>query len=215
MFSQAKGANMISGVSSTTTSQSYSASSSTSKSDEATLKSQLVAKQSELSQAKADEEKASLESEISDLKSRISEAASSAKQSQQSGASSTKAASGKQGAPWAQAFQTADKAAAGSKFSSAAMDVLMRMPKGGMESADEVYAKLDTNDDNSLSKEEFVAGRDERMSEEDAAKLFTAMDTESKGSITKDQFGAGMMPGGMAGGPPMGSPPDELQKPTA
>lgn len=199
---------MISGVSNTTTSQSYSAASSGG-TDEATLKAQLAAKQDELAQAKTEEEKSSLEKEISEIKSKISSASSSAKQSQQPAA-----ASNKQGAPWAQAYQTADKAAAGSKFSSAAMDVLMRMPKGGVEKAEELYAKLDTNGDNSLTKEEFVAGRDERMSEEDAVKLYTAMDTENKGSISKEQFTAGMKPGG-ADGPPMGPPPGDFEKPAA
>ena len=203
---------MISGVSSTTTSQSYSATSSGG-TDEATLKAQLASKQQELAQAKTEDEKSSLEKEISEIKSKISSASSSATQAEQS-ASSAKAGSNKQGAPWAQAYQTADKAAAGSKFSSAAMDVLMRMPKGGVEKAEELYTKLDANGDNSLTKEEFVAGRDERMSEEDAAKLYTAMDTENTGSITKEQFTAGMKPGG-AGGPPMGPPPGDFEKPAA
>lgn len=199
---------MISGVSSTTTSQSYSATSSGG-TDEATLKAQLASKQQELAQAKTEDEKSSLEKEISEIKSKISSASSSATQSGQPAA-----AGNKQGAPWAQAYQTADKAAAGSKFSSAAMDVLMRMPKGGVEKAEELYTKLDANGDNSLTKEEFVAGRDERMSEEDAAKLYTAMDTDNTGSITKEQFTAGMKPGG-AGGPPMGSPPGDFEKPAA
>jgi hypothetical protein len=214
MFSEATGVNMISGVSSTTTSQSYSAASSSGGTDEATLKAQLAAKQDELAQAKTEDEKSSLEKEISEIKSKMASASSSANQSEQPAASSTKAAGNKQGAPWAQAYQTADKAAAGSKFSSAAMDVLLRMPKGGVDKAGELYTKLDANGDNSLTKEEFVAGRDARMSEEDAAKLYTAMDTENTGSISKEQFTAGMKPGG-AGGPPMGPPAGDFEEPAA
>lgn len=206
---------MISGVSNTTTSQSYSAASSSSGTDEATLKSQLAAKQSELAKAKTEDEKSSLEAEISEIKAKISSASSSSKQAEQTTSGTAKPTGNKQSAPWAQAFQTADKAAAGSKFSSAAMDVLMRMPKGGVDMAAEVYSKLDANADNSLSKEEFVQGRDEHMSEDDASKLFTALDTGNKGSITKDQFTAGLAPGGAAGAPPMGPPPGDFKKPTA
>lgn len=206
---------MISAVANTTTTATYSAASSTSGTDEASLKSQLATKENELSQAKTDEEKASLESEISTLKTRIASAGLSATQSQESTSSSAKAGA-RQEAPWAQKFQTADKAAPESKFSSAAMDVLMRMPPmGGPGNASDIYAELDANDDNSMSKEEFVSGRGKGMSEEEAGKLFASMDTENKGSITKDQFGASMMQGGPAGRPPMGPPPSEMQKSSA
>lgn len=203
---------MISGVSSTATSQSYSTASSSGGTDLATLKLQLASKEDELERAETDQESATLQSEIDELEARIASAESSASQSGQATSSSAKSTEGKQlAASWAKPFETADKAAEGSKFSSAAMDVLLRMPKGGPDKAAEVYAKLDSNADNSLTKEEFVEGRDERMSEEQAAMRFTEMDTENKGSISKEQFTAGMALGRMAGGPPMGPPPGDFE----
>ncbi len=75
----------------------------------------------------------------------------------------------------------------------------------------ELFSKLDANGDGSLTKDEFVAGRPDGVSETDAASLFDKIDTANAGTVTSDEFVTGManaMPPRMAGGPPPPPPPD-------
>jgi Ca2+-binding EF-hand superfamily protein len=78
-------------------------------------------------------------------------------------------------------------------------------PSGGGQSAEEVYDALDTNQDGVVSQDEFLVGKPDDMSTEDATALFDALDTEDSGSITEEQFAASMQgPRGPGGPPPSG-----------
>jgi len=57
---------------------------------------------------------------------------------------------------------------------------------------DQLFASLDTNQDGTISQNEFVAGRPKEMSESDAENLFKSLDTQNAGSLTKDQFAEGL-----------------------
>lgn len=57
---------------------------------------------------------------------------------------------------------------------------------------DQLFASLDTNQDGTISQNEFVAGRPKDMSESDAENLFKSLDTQNAGSLTKDQFAEGL-----------------------
>ncbi|MEO5335453.1 MAG: EF-hand domain-containing protein [Magnetospirillum sp. WYHS-4] len=69
------------------------------------------------------------------------------------------------------------------------------------------FDSLDDDGDGDVSREEFVAGRPEGVSEEDANAFFDELDAEGTGSLTKEQFTEAMKdaaPPPMAGGPPPG-----------
>jgi Ca2+-binding EF-hand superfamily protein len=72
--------------------------------------------------------------------------------------------------------------------------------QGGGQS-DETFDALDTNKDGVVTREEFLAGRPEDVSEEQASALFESLAGEDAESITAEQFAAGMQ------GPP--PPPSE------
>jgi len=55
-----------------------------------------------------------------------------------------------------------------------------------------LFSKLDTDQDGSLTKDEFVAGRPKDVTASQASKLYSSMDTDSTGSVTEDQFNDGM-----------------------
>ncbi|HXV29642.1 MAG TPA: EF-hand domain-containing protein [Sinorhizobium sp.] len=67
-------------------------------------------------------------------------------------------------------------------------------PPGGMPpqamSSEEAYDALDTNEDGVVSLDEFLAGRPEDVTEEQATALFESFDTEGTGSISEEQFAA-------------------------
>lgn len=71
---------------------------------------------------------------------------------------------------------------------------------GGGGEADEVYDALDTNKDGVVSRQEFLAGRPDDVSEEEATALFESLAGEDAESITSEQLAQGMQ------GPP---PPQE------
>jgi len=74
-----------------------------------------------------------------------------------------------------------------------------RGDQGGGQS-DETFDALDTNEDGVVSLEEFLAGRPDNVSEDQATTLFESLAGEDAESITADQFAAGMQ----------GPPPPEL-----
>lgn len=106
-------------------------------------------------------------------------------------------------------FSSATSEAPESKLSSAAVDVLMlmnsrsggAMPSSGGEDISEIFDTLDADQDGKLSEAEFLAGKPEDMSEDQASAMFDALDTESTGSITEEQLAEGMQP--PADAPPM------------
>ena len=69
----------------------------------------------------------------------------------------------------------------------------------------ELFAQLDADEDGSVTREEFLAGRPDDVSEEQANALFDKIAGEDGESVTEEQFVAGMQPpsmGGEEGGPP-------------
>jgi len=59
-------------------------------------------------------------------------------------------------------------------------------------SASEMYSKMDTDGDGSVSEEEFVATRPEDVTEEMASKLYSSFDSDSSGSVTESEFETAM-----------------------
>ena len=193
---------MVGAISTTSTSASTVLSAASSKSQEATLQAELDAKQQELSQAKTADEKTSINAEITKLKAAIS----AAKTSGQQDTTANQTPKTETGKADASAKPTsADKAAPESKVSSSAMDVMMQfgqrggmMPPGGMNTAGgppsiaQIYADMDSDSNGSVTKDEFVAGSEDRMGAERAAKIFAAIDSQNTGSITELQLADSM-----------------------
>lgn len=71
----------------------------------------------------------------------------------------------------------------------------------------ELFQKLDTNSDGSVTKDEFVAGRPDDVSESDASALFDKLDTEQTGALDEQSFKEAMLANGPKGPPPAGGPP--------
>jgi hypothetical protein len=63
---------------------------------------------------------------------------------------------------------------------------------GGGEAADaaKAFAEIDTDKNGSVSLAEFVAGRPDSMSQEDATAIFKSFDPKGTGSVNEDQFAA-------------------------
>lgn len=88
-----------------------------------------------------------------------------------------------------------------------------------------IFKKLDTNTDNSVSREEFIVGKPDDVSEDQAGALFDKLDSSGSGSLSQDaltsafqQMASGMqavllqvqeIQGGQQGG--HGGPPDSEQ----
>jgi hypothetical protein len=71
----------------------------------------------------------------------------------------------------------------------------------GRLSAEDVFQKIDTNGDESLSKAELENGRPHDMTVAKADELYAKLDTNHDGSISKSEFTANR-PGGHGGPPP-------------
>ena len=65
------------------------------------------------------------------------------------------------------------------------------------------FAELDTDEDGTISREEFIAGRPDEISEEQASAMFDRLAGEGADSLTEEQLRAAMQPppppGGMGG----------------
>lgn len=74
--------------------------------------------------------------------------------------------------------------------------------------ATELFKKLDSDGDGKVTKDEFVAGRPDNVSEEDAASFYNKIAEESGGDaetgLSEDQFTTGMQKAGPPPGPPPG-----------
>ena len=80
----------------------------------------------------------------------------------------------------------------------------------GRPSSDEIFAKLDSNGDGSLSEAEFVEGRPNFASEEQATAKFAELDTDESGTLTQAEAEAGATSQSAqagAGAPPPPPPP--------
>lgn len=70
---------------------------------------------------------------------------------------------------------------------------------GGAQSS-QIYDAMDTNQDGVVSEAEFLAGKPDNVSVEDAQAFYDSIDTEGTGSITEEQFAAIMQGSGPSGG---------------
>jgi Ca2+-binding EF-hand superfamily protein len=59
-------------------------------------------------------------------------------------------------------------------------------------SLSDLFSKIDTDEDGSVSAEEFVSNRPEGVSEEQAKEMWGQLDTENSGSLTESQFMSAM-----------------------
>lgn len=71
---------------------------------------------------------------------------------------------------------------------------------GAPPDASDLFAKLDTDGDGSVSKDEFVAGRPDDVSEDDATALYEKLFGEDTESVDSETFVAGMQPPPAGGG---------------
>jgi Ca2+-binding EF-hand superfamily protein len=79
--------------------------------------------------------------------------------------------------------------------------------QGSGQGASDLFSKLDSDSDGSVSQSEFVSGRPKGMSEADATTLFKSIDSKGTGSISEEQLSAQMQKNGPHGAGPMGPPP--------
>lgn len=73
---------------------------------------------------------------------------------------------------------------------------------GGRPDPSEMFSNLDADSDGILTKEEFVAGRPDGVSEEDAGTLFDTLAGSNTSGLSEEQFTTAMAQAGGAGGPP-------------
>ncbi|MFH1059128.1 MAG: EF-hand domain-containing protein [Pseudomonadota bacterium] len=76
-------------------------------------------------------------------------------------------------------------------------------PGGAPPDASELFSSLDTDGDGVISQAEFLAGRPEEMSEDQAAEMWSRLDSEGVGSLSQEEFVTAME----SQGPPPGPPP--------
>ncbi|CUW40726.1 Suppressor protein SRP40 [Magnetospirillum sp. XM-1] len=84
--------------------------------------------------------------------------------------------------------------------------------QGGPDAA-ELFSKLDSDGDGTVTRDEFVAGRPDKVSEEDAGKFYDKIAENSGGDgakgLSQEQFATGLQNAGppAGGGAPSGPPP--------
>jgi Ca2+-binding EF-hand superfamily protein len=71
--------------------------------------------------------------------------------------------------------------------------------------------KLDTDGDGTISRDEFIAGRPDEVSEDQAGSLFDSVDTEKSGSLSSQALAEGMKARRPHGPPPGGGDPGQGQ----
>jgi Ca2+-binding EF-hand superfamily protein len=116
-------------------------------------------------------------------------------------------------------IQESDLANAFGQLSDATKYLLIQQQQSGQQMRDpkqhmaDMFAKLDTDSDGTLSRDEFVAGRPEGVSQDDAGKLFdeisSAAGAKEGDGLSQAQFAQGVeahRPGGGPGGKPGGGP---------
>ena len=79
-------------------------------------------------------------------------------------------------------------------------------PGGGRPSPEEIFKKLDTNNDGFISLEEFKAGPRAQKDPAKAEEIFKKMDKDGDGKLTLEEFKAGRPPHGGGPGHPPGAP---------
>lgn len=76
-------------------------------------------------------------------------------------------------------------------------------PAGGKPDPAELFTKLDSDGDGKLTRDEFVAGRPEGASEDQAGQMYDSLAGGNSGGLSVDQFTKGMQ----SMQPPAGGPP--------
>ncbi|RAU22772.1 hypothetical protein CU669_05115 [Paramagnetospirillum kuznetsovii] len=74
----------------------------------------------------------------------------------------------------------------------------------GPPDASEMFAKLDADGDGTVTRDEFVAGRPDNVSEADANSFFDKVSGSNGDSLTQTQLAEGLKSAGPPGGPPPG-----------
>lgn len=74
---------------------------------------------------------------------------------------------------------------------------------GAVQGLSDLFGKIDTDGDGSVSQAEFVSNRPEGVSEDQAKAMWSELDTSASGSLTEAQFVSAMA----SVGPPPGPPP--------
>ncbi|MHC1760370.1 MAG: EF-hand domain-containing protein [Negativicutes bacterium] len=82
---------------------------------------------------------------------------------------------------------------------------LSKAAQSAMLSATEMYEKMDTDADGSVTQEEFVATRPENVTEEMAANLYNSFDADESGSLTVTEYETAMNQGPPPPPPPSGA----------
>lgn len=75
---------------------------------------------------------------------------------------------------------------------------------GAPPDASEMFSSLDTDGDGVISQAEFLAGRPEDVSEDQAAEMWSRLDSEGSGSLSEEEFVTAMETQGPPPGPPPG-----------
>ncbi|MFH1034111.1 MAG: EF-hand domain-containing protein [Pseudomonadota bacterium] len=75
---------------------------------------------------------------------------------------------------------------------------------GGAPDSSEMFDSLDTNQDGIVSQEEFLAGRPDDVSQEQAQNMWSKLDSEGTGGLSQSQFEEAMQNMGPPPGPPPG-----------
>ena len=83
-------------------------------------------------------------------------------------------------------------------------DLTLSATTGQNQSLSELFGKIDTDGDGSVSQDEFISSRPEDISEDQAKQMWDELDTESSGSLSQDQFVSAMAKQGPPPGPPPG-----------
>jgi Ca2+-binding EF-hand superfamily protein len=95
------------------------------------------------------------------------------------------------------------------KYSSSSVSSTMQDSSSSDEdgqSLSDLFNKIDSDGDGSVSKDEFISSRPEDVSEEQADEMWSSLDTESAGSLTESQFLSAME----SRKPPQGPPPGDF-----
>jgi Ca2+-binding EF-hand superfamily protein len=82
--------------------------------------------------------------------------------------------------------------------------------QNGPPDPSKLFSKLDADGDGNVTREEFVAGRPDHVSEKEAGKLFDKLDKEGSGSLSQSQFETALKEAGPPPPPPgmaAGAPP--------
>lgn len=110
------------------------------------------------------------------------------------------------------ALSASDLATAFQKLASQTQAVLIQAQgAGGRSNPAAKFAELDTDDDGKVSRDEFIAGRPEGVSEDEASAFFDQIAASAGASgaesLSEAQVAAGLEANAPAGGPPPGGPP--------